>query len=405
MKSRIFVIITVISILISLTGCWNRRELNEMAIVVGIGIDKVDDQFLVTTQVINPGQVATQKSSIAKAPVIMYQETGDTVFEAIRKITTTAPRKMYASHLRMIVLGEEFAKDGIGEILDILLRDQEFRMDFYIMVAQGMKAKDILKVSTPLEKIPSNKMFNALETSQKEWSATKAVTLHELVKTIVREGEALVLTGITVKGDKGLANSMDNLERTVPNGDLQITNLAVFKKDKLIGWLDEMEGKTYNVLTNNEKSTTINLSCPKGGKVVYEVKNSSTDPKAEIRNGKPEIDLDIFVEGDIAEVECDMDLSKAETIKEIEKMYEKEAKSYFRDAISQIQEHHEADIFGFGEEIHRKNPEIWRKIKDNWDQQFKYLPVNIKVRGEIKQIGTIENSVLEKLEKQREMDK
>ncbi|MGG3800573.1 Ger(x)C family spore germination protein [Metabacillus fastidiosus] len=399
MKRMILVIITVISILIFLSGCWNRRELNELAIVVGIGIDKVDDHFLVTTQVINPGQVATQKSSIAKEPVIVYQETGDTVFEAIRKITTTSPRKMYASHLRMIVLGEELAKDGIGEMLDILLRDQEFRMDFYIMVAQGMKAKDILKVSTPLEKIPSNKMFNALETSQKEWSATKAVTLHELVKTIVREGEALVLTGITVKGDKDLAHSIDNLERTVPNGDLQITNLAVFKKDKLIGWLDEMEGKTYNVLTNNEKSTTINLSCPKGGKVVYEVKNSSTDTKAEIRNGKPEIDLDISVEGDIAEVECDMDLTKEGTIEEIEKIYEKEAESYFRNAISQIQEHHETDIFGFGEEIHRKNPKIWRKIKGDWNEQFKYLPVNIKVRGEIKQIGTVENSVLERLEK------
>ncbi|MED4452256.1 Ger(x)C family spore germination protein [Metabacillus fastidiosus] len=405
MKRMILVIITVISILIFLTGCWNRRELNQLAIVVGIGIDKVDDQFLVTTQVINPGQIATQKSSIEKAPVIMYQETGDTVFEAIRKITTTAPRKMYASHLRMIVLGEEFAKDGIGEILDLLFRDQEFRMDFYIMVAEGMRAEDILKVSTPLEKIPSNKMFNALETSQKEWSATKAVTLHELVKTIVREGEALVLTGITVKGDKDLANSMENLERTVPNGDLQITNLAVFKKDKLIGWLDEMEGKTYNVLTNNEKSTTINLLCPQGGKVVYEVKNSSTDMKAEIRNGKPEIDLNVFVEGDIAEVQCDMDLTKEGTIEEIEKIYEKEAKSYFRNAISQIQQHHQADIFGFGEEIHRANPEIWRKIKGDWNEQFKYLPVNIKVQGEIKQIGTVENSVLEKLEKQREMDK
>lgn len=394
MKRRLVVIIMIVSILIFLTGCWNRRELNELAIVVGIGIDKVDGQFLVTTQVINPGQVAVQKSGGGKSPVIVYQETGDTMMEAIRRITTIAPRKMYAAHLRMIVLGEAFAKDGIGEVLDLLLRDQEFRTDFYIMVAEDAKAEDILKVSTPLEKIPSNKMFSALETSQKEWSGTKAVTLHELTENIVSTGKSLVLTGVIIKGNKKIANDIENLEVTASPGDLQITNLAVFRKDQLIGWLDEMEGKTYNVITNNEKRTTINLTCPKEGKIVYEVKNSSTDIKVKMKDKKPEIDLNIFVEGDIAEVQCDIDLTKAGSINQIEKIYEEYSKKYFEEAIKQIQTKYKADIFGFGEAIHRTEPKVWKTLQKDWDEQFEHLPVHIKVQGKIHRIGTVENTLL-----------
>ena len=47
-----------------LTGCWSRRELNDLAISVGMGFDKKDDQVQVTIQIVNPGEVASKKEGL-----------------------------------------------------------------------------------------------------------------------------------------------------------------------------------------------------------------------------------------------------------------------------------------------------------------------------------------------------
>lgn len=44
-----------------LSGCWNRRELNELGIAVAAGIDRVEDRYRLSVQVVVPGQVASKK--------------------------------------------------------------------------------------------------------------------------------------------------------------------------------------------------------------------------------------------------------------------------------------------------------------------------------------------------------
>ncbi|MGG0288156.1 Ger(x)C family spore germination protein [Peribacillus butanolivorans] len=402
MKRSYTMFIILIVVLLFTTGCWNRRELNELAITLAIGLDRTKDgQYLVTAQVVNPGELATGKSGGGSdgSPTIIYQAKGETVFEAIRKMTKESPRKIYPSHLRVLVIGESLAKKGIGKPLDLLSRDWELRSDFYIVIAKGMKAEEILKVPTSLEKIPANQIFDTLKVSATAWSATSFVSLDDLIANIVSEGKQPVLTGIQadIKGDEETSLSKQNGEMIDPPARLKFTGLAVFNDDKLVGWLNEKQSKTYTVITNKEKSTVVNISCPKGGKAVYEVKKSNTEIKGKIKNGKPEIDLNIHVEGNLGEVECHIDLTKPETIEKLEKIYEKDAKKFFMNSIKQVQKNEKVDIFGFGEAIHRADPEAWKKLKKDWDKHFENLPVNIKVQGEIRNIGTVGNSFLEKI--------
>lgn len=402
MKRSFTMLIMLIVFLLFTTGCWNRRELNELAITLAIGLDSTrDGQYLVTAQVVNPGEVSQGKGGGGSglSPVVIYQAKGKTVFEAVRKMTKESPRRIYPSHLRMLVIGESLAKKGIGKPLDLLSRDWEMRSDFYITVAKGMNAEDILKVPTALEKIPANNLFDTLEVSEKAWAGTSAVTLDELIADMVSDGKRPVLTGIQadIKGDEETSLSKQNVEMINPPARVKYGNLAAFKKDKLVGWLDEKQSKTYNVITNKEKSTVVNIPCPKGGKAVYEVKKSNTEMKGKIKNGKPEIDLNVSVEGNVGEVECHIDLTKPETFEKLEEIYEKETEEMFKKAIKQVQENEKVDIFGFGEAIHRADPKAWEKLKKDWDKNFENLPVNIKVQGEIRRVGTVGNSFLKKI--------
>ncbi len=45
------------------------------------------------------------------------------------------------AHLRMLVIGEELAKEDIDKHLDFFSRDPEVRTDFYMAVAEGISAE------------------------------------------------------------------------------------------------------------------------------------------------------------------------------------------------------------------------------------------------------------------------
>lgn len=393
MKKYVFVLL-ILSFL--LTGCWDKRELNDLAITLAMGIDKVEDEYQVSAQVVVPSEVS-MKGSTGSTTVSLFTASGETVYEAIRRMTKVSPRKIYPGHLRMLVIGEELAKEGIGESLGILSRDWEFRPDFYIVIAKDKTATEILNVSTDIESIPANKIFNSLEMSEKAWAGTDGITLSELIGDLISDGEEAVLTGIQLIGNQEIGSSKQNLETISPAAQLQYDNLAVFKEDKLVGWLTEEESRGYSDITNSVKSTVTPISCPNGGKTTIEVIQFNSDVKGHINKGKPEVNISVKAEGNVGEVECKIDLTKPGTIDELEKIYEKELTEIINETIDTLQKQYKADIFGFGEAIHRSNPKEWNKMKENWDEEFSNLTVNVKVDMKLRLTGTIKNPSINKI--------
>ncbi|SMF80570.1 spore germination protein KC [Paenibacillus uliginis N3/975] len=378
-----------------LTGCWNRRELNELAIAVGMGLDKVGEQYRVSVQVVNPKEVASSKGQ-GLSPAILYTMEGDTILEAVRRMSTLSARKIYFSHLRMLLIGESLAREGMAESLDLLLRDQEIRSDFYLVVTQNSSAEEVLKVMTPLESVPANKLFTTLETSEKYWSPSLTETLDETIKALIEEGRHPVLSGLRIVGDSEVGTSKKNVENIDIPTELKESGLAAFKQDKLIGWLNEEESKGYNYIRGNVKSTAGHVDCLGGGKVTTEVVRTKSEIKGRVVQGQPQVNVTLQAEQNIAAVECrNLELIKTETIRRIEKEAEAEIISLMESAIKKAQNSIGADIFGFGEAIRRADPKAWKKMKEDWDERyFSDLPVHIKVKVKIRRIGTVGDSFL-----------
>lgn len=45
-----------------LSGCWERKELNELAFVLGLGLDKAEDGYKVSMQVVIPSSITSQSA-------------------------------------------------------------------------------------------------------------------------------------------------------------------------------------------------------------------------------------------------------------------------------------------------------------------------------------------------------
>ncbi|PID23294.1 spore gernimation protein GerC [Sporosarcina sp. P3] len=393
MKKYIFVLL---ALTLFLSGCWDRRELNELGITMALGIDKVKNEYQVSAQVIVPSEVS-MKASTGRSAVTLYQASGETIYEAFRKMTKNSPRKIYPGHLRILIISEDLAKEGIGESLDFLARDWELRSDFYVVIAKDLTASEVLNVTTPIESIPANKMFNALKTTESNWAGTEGIILDDLLNNLTSDGKEAVLTGIKVTGNKELGSSKQNVESITSDAQIQYDHLAVFKEDQLVGWLTEDEGRGFSDITDNVKKTVTAISCPTGGKIAIEILDFNTSIKGSINKGEPEVDIHVEVKGNVGEVQCSIDLTKPESITKIQKIYEKEVKELIEQTISSVQNQYQSDIFGFGEAIHRSNPKEWKKMKDHWDEKFTNLTVHVQVDMKDLRIGTLNNSFLRKL--------
>lgn len=247
MKTRITLLILITSFLVILTGCWNSRELNTLSIGICTGIDKTEKGYRVIVQILNPKSIV-RKESTYESPIVVYSEEAEDLLSALRKITTQNPRKVYFSHLRMVVIGEDAARDGIEKIVDLFTRDSELRTDFYFVVAKNTTANELLNVITPLETVPGIEIYNSLRASEKSWAPTKSVKIIELINSLISEGKNPVLTGVEIPINNNDISSIDVLAKSDGSNKLTLKGLGAFKYDKLVGWLNEMKVRVTIIL-------------------------------------------------------------------------------------------------------------------------------------------------------------
>ncbi len=390
-----------------LTGCWNRRELNEFAIVGAIGIDKNHDtgNYLFSVQVINPAVISAKGGGegLRNAPVTLYKIETNSMLEGVRRLTTSSPRKLYFAHLRILVISEAVAREGVGHILDLFSRDHEYRPDFHVIVSRNAKAHEVLSQVTTIEKIPANKLFVSLEMSEKHWAPTLAVHLDEWESSLISKGKQPVLTGVIIQGEKEKIEDPNKVQHVDPTSLIAYSGIGVFHWDKLIGWLNETESKGYNYIVGNVKSTVGHNPCPDDqGNYINELIRSRTEMKATVIDGKPAIQIKIKAEGNVAEVLCNLDLNDPNIIPILERRTEKEIKKIIEKTLHKVQKRYRSDIFGFGEVVHRADPVYWKQVENRWDQIFPDVPVSIDVKLNLRRAGTKLNSYMKQIESVKE---
>lgn len=378
----------MLSVLLLLGGCWNKRELNELAIVTAVGVDKSDEQFEISVQIVNPSQVASNKASGIQVPVFTYHAKGKSLFDAIRKLTALTPRKPYYAHAQIIIIGEEMAEEGMNSILDLFQRDPEGRSDFNFIVSHDSTAQEILSVLTPLEDVPASKMFKSLKVSEAVWGTTESVILDDLIQSLGSIDHSAVLPSIHIYGDADAGDFSSNIEKIDSPAQLKYGGLAIFKNYKLTGYLTEQESRDYNFLNNNIKSTFEIIACPEEGKISTEIINSSTKMTGHFQNDVPSISIKLDIEQNVAEVSCSLDLTKSKTIDALNKETSRQIKERLERTLQTIQQTYQADLLKFSNVLHREDYQAWNRIKKNWQTLYPNLEVQIEVDVHTKGVGT-----------------
>ena len=380
-----------------LSGCWSRRELNELSLTMGIGLDKIGDQYTLSVEVINPEAMSEKGSGSA---VGIYREEGRSILECLRRLTTRVPRYLYMAHLRIMVIGEELAREGIAQVLDFFMRDNELRSDFYVIVAKNDTASDILQFPTQLERIPANKLYNSLENSGKQWSPAEGIHLDELVSNLTSHGaKNAVLPGIEVSPNLPLKAGLAN-EANLAAQSLKYSGIGIFQGDKLIGWLNEDESRAINYVRKRVKRSMGQVKCGSDGVVSLKTDYNRVKLKAKIIQGKPHIAINLDLEGTIGEVQCGIDLMRVKEIRKIEEEAEMSMNQLIKHTVQQVQQKYKSDIFGFGQAFHHQQRQYWHRVKKNWNSIFPMVEIDVYTTYKIKGMETENSTFIRDMEQE-----
>jgi spore germination protein KC len=392
MKQKMAITLLLLLCATVLSGCWSKKELTDLAFVIAVGIDKTKDgKFAVTFQVVNPGNVAgsTQRGGgSGGVPVSIYKATGDNLVEANRQASKKLSRLIYYAHTNLVVISEEVAKEGVDGLFDALERNSQFRSTAMVVIARHYSAEDVLKILTPIDKISANQIIKTLQFSEKIWGQTIHVRVGEVINDLSSLGKAPIISGVEIVGSVPKGKRQTNVQASEPDARLNVNGLAIFKGDKLVGWVsgDTARGVLWILDEIEQTSVTIEWKQKKEA-AAYKVVRAKTSVAAHMKKGKPSISVHIRAEGDIGEEFIPIDFANPKQIFALEKKAETSIK---KEVVKAIEEAKKAktDIFGFGDVVYRSYPQQWKTMKSDWnDRYFPQLEVNVTVEAFIRRTG------------------
>jgi len=254
---------------IVLTSCWDKLEMDELALVSLIGID-IDPEREITTvyyQVINPLSSATTQGTPGpdEAPVFTYQAIGKSFGEARMNIYKSLSRQLFVAHHQAIIVSKRAAKAGLRDLVNFVEMLPNSRTSTPLLVADAPLVQ-VMYSFTPLERLPSDAVDARLDLLRKN---TLFVGKQIELKHFIERMERKTMTVHPMISQTGTASG--NISDTSSNIDARQTNIffnqgAVFRDYRMVGSLTAQQMVWYYLLEGEKGRHTFRM--PIGGKPV-----------------------------------------------------------------------------------------------------------------------------------------
>lgn len=397
MIKRCAVLLLFITTIPLLGGCWDQKELTDLAFVTTMGIDKGTDKaaYNVSYQVVIPANVSSGQNGGGgggQGPtVVVYNSMGNTLTEATREMKKQIPRRIYFAHTGIVAINEEVAREGILKLLDPLDRDVQFRTTTLVTIVKNYKAIELMSTLTNLDKIPMNKITKTLEVTESVLGESIRVTVDDILLNLSSPGKETVASVYTMKGNPKKGTSQDNIKYTRSPAVLTADGMAVFNGGKLVGWLEGERARGAVWLFNKVKETYINFGIKGKNNTVSTIPfKSKVKTAVTVKNGKPVANINIKTIFRLSEVNTKYNINDP---REIENLEKKTAAQIQKEVTSSIRaaQKYKSDIFGFGERIYRSNPKQWQTLKTDWNSKFAKMDFHVNVKAYYREPGVRQN--------------
>lgn len=397
---KIVLLIVIICSLLLLTGCWDRQEPEDLAIVLAGGYDynPETDMYKVILQIESPLIAAGGQGGGGGAEAPPYWTIsgwGYTPIDAVANIRKKVSHQIYYGHLQLLVLSEELVKTrGVVTVMDALARSRQSRPIVMIAVVKGDVEK-MLAVNIPIDITNAQGLINHITVTSRELGTSINQIGREFLNKLFTPGIEPIAIGLE------LINQEEAEKEDEPKPDsppfIKHSGLAAFRDDKMVGFLDGRESRGWSWLNDRENEGIINITYPEDEKTYLTLQTLKKGFKVEPyfkEDGTPAIKAQVEIAGNI--ISATGRVSFKEWTPLTQSMENRLAEAIRNDiemALKKTQSL-KSDIFGFGNAFYRKHYQEWLKFEENWPETFAELPVEIDVRATIKRTGMINEGII-----------
>ena len=368
MKVRFIILLFLIFNIFFIAGCSNIEQLDDKMIIHGVGIDRVENTFELTIQ-----KFSVTGSNEKEEGAQVVKTKGNSLMDAFSDLSLqTGKTPMFSQNL-VLAIGEETAYNGINDILDFFVRYYESRPTVKIIIVKG-KAESVLSFKK------DDKLIMAKD--------IMAITESERINSKVMSSNIFQFVGALKNSTLDPIASIVSVEMQNDEEILAANGTAVFKDDKLAGFIDTNSTRGALIINNRLNGGTEVIDVESVGKVSYSLEKSKSKVKFKLENGKPIYNIIIKINTNIYEIERDIKTQLPDNAFNLmEEALISRIKTITSQAIYKSIFEYNSDIFGFGQIALKSDKEYFRTVENNWDQAMKEAKYNIDVSVKIDDTG------------------
>lgn len=398
MFKKMLLIFAIICLVTPLCGCLNSIKLGEQALVQAVSIDLIEKKIRVGLQIFSPTN--DSGSSVTPSPdnALIIEGVGDTLTQAVENAMLKQGKKIFLGHNRIVIVGKELAQQGMLQTLKYFSTNPMSRKNVSIAIADG-KAIDLVKAKLAQGILPAQTLQNVIANTN-ETGYAENVLMYEFERSLQNRNECAILPVLklaasedsqkqpdTGAGENKQGQSDGKSDQQISDvGDISVVGCAILVEGKLIKvlgtadargvlWLRKAVGKT-SVVTQTDAFSLCAIN-------IYKVDTKIT-PK--IVGKEISFDMEISCSATLGEVHL-RDTAIESDIKGAQIAAEKIIKEECENAFNEVIIGERADICNYGAMVWQNNVELWREIKDDWQNEVGKMKLNVTVNVDIDSVG------------------
>lgn len=383
---KIKYLILIITFIFVLTGCETHKEISDLGMVSAMGIEKKDNEYLISVQVANIKK-STKMGTDNSSKVTLYTGSGKTPFEAIREVSTKSSKKLYFPHIKIIVIDDDIINENTEEIVDFFARDNEGNMNAYVLVSKENTPSEILSTITAFEDVPAEYIYNSITLSETTYGNTHVLKFDDFINYLIRPGIDPIFTKISLTSDNNIKNNTETLNSINLSSYISLGNLLVFDKNNKLVELTKEESIAFNIINSKASNSIITLKCNNDSYYTLELMNNKSS--IDFDSKKSNINIDLNLTYSISDYNCGKSLLNKDNIKNIKnnvsKKLEKDINTLLKKSID-----YESDFIGFGLIVRSTDKNYFDFENKNWSKEglskIKFntnIKINLENRGDL----------------------
>lgn len=406
MPCRLILSLLLIGAMLLCSGCFGARETEDVAYILTIGVDKdVDGQEIVTYQIAVPRGGGGEDSMGGKGEEagnwITNTITAPNPSEARMLLKSTMSRYPNISHISAIILGEQVAREGIGELLSYFMRNRDFRETILIVVVEGT-AEDYIRRNKPKLEKNVAKYYETFFQDVESGYYVRA-DLHDFYIALKSGGISPVAVYSANNAKRGenqpaappspQQGTESYLAGGIPRAGTANTTeffgLALFRGDKMTGVLDSEETRAVNLLRGKGVRAYVGVVDPLDPKYFVNMAvrlGAKPKIKGELRDNGPIFDVNVFIEAEIMGIPSGINYELGEN----RAVLEQQLSALFTEQMTRMIEHTQqlgCDPVGFGMYLRPKFADYNAVRQADFAALYQAAEIHVNVNSKIRRTG------------------